>query len=377
MKEGWKYKRLGEVCDILDGKRKPITKNKREAGKIPYYGATGVLDFVKDYIFDEKLVLLGEDGAKWGAGEPSAYIINGKSWVNNHAHTLRPHRQTIIDEYLVYFLNFSNLLDYITGVTVPKLNQEKMRSIPIPVPPLSEQERIVAYLDKQFERIDMLKNNAEHQLQAAKDLFQAALKELLTPKEGWEENKLGELVTKLVDGSHNPPKGVEKNPYKMFSSRNVNFDGLQNLSDVRYLSKEDFITEDKRTRAKTDDVLLTIVGTIGRSYVLKEDDLPLTLQRSVAIITPKSFISSRYLMYYFKGIDKVLNDNAHGAAQKGIYLNQLKSVFILYPTFPEQQNIVSRLDALSERVKQLQSNYEQTITLCNDLKQALLKSIFE
>ena len=147
MKEGWTYKKLGEVCEILDSRRKPITKNKRESGTIPYYGATGILDYVKDYIFDEKLVLLGEDGAKWGAGETSAYIIEGKSWVNNHAHALRPKRDLLVDELLVYYLNFANLQPFITGVTVPKLNQEKMRSIEIPVPSLSEQQRIVARLD--------------------------------------------------------------------------------------------------------------------------------------------------------------------------------------------------------------------------------------
>ena len=139
MKEGWKYEKLGDICDILDSKRKPITKNKRVLGSIPYYGATGVLDYVKDFIFDEKLVLLGEDGAKWAAGDKSAYIISGKSWVNNHAHALRPNRDIITDEYLTYYLNFSDLSGYITGVTVPKLNQEKMRGIEIPIPPLPEQ----------------------------------------------------------------------------------------------------------------------------------------------------------------------------------------------------------------------------------------------
>ena len=78
--------RLGDVCDVLDSHRKPITKKDRIAGDIPYYGATGIVDYVKDYIFDERLVLLGEDGAKWGAGEPSAFLVEGKTWVNNHAH---------------------------------------------------------------------------------------------------------------------------------------------------------------------------------------------------------------------------------------------------------------------------------------------------
>ena len=91
--EGWEMKKLGEVCDILDSKRKPITKRNRIAGEIPYYGATGVLSYVKDYLFDEKLVLLGEDGAKWECGDNSAFVIEGKTWVNNHAHVLRTHKE--------------------------------------------------------------------------------------------------------------------------------------------------------------------------------------------------------------------------------------------------------------------------------------------
>lgn len=177
-KENWKYLPLGEICDILDSKRKPITKNKRLSGSIPYYGATGVLDYVKDYIFNEKLVLLGEDGAKWGAGENSAYIIDGKSWVNNHAHALRPHRNIIVDEFIVYYLNFTDLSDSITGVTVPKLNQEKMRAISIPVPPLPEQERIAARLDAISEKVKALQANYDQTINLCNDLKQALLKSI-------------------------------------------------------------------------------------------------------------------------------------------------------------------------------------------------------
>ena len=143
----WPTKKLGEVCDILDSLRKPVTKRDRKPGPYPYYGATGVQDYVADYIFDEPLVLVGEDGAKWGAGERTAYRVEGKYWVNNHAHVLRPHRNILLDNWLVYFLNFSGLSKYITGLTVKKLNQEKMKMIEIPLPPLSEQKKIVAYLD--------------------------------------------------------------------------------------------------------------------------------------------------------------------------------------------------------------------------------------
>jgi type I restriction enzyme M protein len=146
--------RLGEVVEILDSLRRPITKHDREPGPYPYYGATGVLDHVKGFLFDEPLVLVGEDGAKWGPGEKSAFAVEGKVWVNNHAHVLRPKRDRILDRFLIEVLNEADLMPYITGVTVPKLNQEKLRSIRIPLPPLEVQKEIVAEIEGYQKVID-------------------------------------------------------------------------------------------------------------------------------------------------------------------------------------------------------------------------------
>ena len=175
MKEGWEIKKLGEVVEVLDNLRKPITKGKRIEGEYPYYGATGILSYVHNYIFSEKLVLIGEDGAKWLSGDNTSFIAEGKYWVNNHAHVIRPNRKFIIDEWIVYFLNFSDLTPFITGMTVPKLNQEKMRSIPIPIPPIPEQQRIVTILDECFAAIDKAKANAEQNLKNARELFESYL----------------------------------------------------------------------------------------------------------------------------------------------------------------------------------------------------------
>ena len=139
--------RLEDVVEILDSKRRPITKSDRVAGPYPYYGATGELDRVEDYIFDEPLVLLGEDGAKWGPGEKSAFAISGKTWVNNHAHVLRPDRKRLLDKFLIELLNEANLMPFVSGVTVPKLNQQNLRSIEIPLPPLEVQREIVAEVE--------------------------------------------------------------------------------------------------------------------------------------------------------------------------------------------------------------------------------------
>lgn len=145
---------LGNIVEVLDSLRKPITKSDRTEGEYPYYGATGILDYVHEYIFDEKLVLVGEDGAKWESGDKTAFIAEGKYWVNNHAHVLRPIRTKILDLFLVEMLNYMDLSPFITGVTVPKLNQAKLRSIQIPLPPLSIQEEIVAEIESYQKIID-------------------------------------------------------------------------------------------------------------------------------------------------------------------------------------------------------------------------------
>ncbi len=145
---------LSEVVDILDNRRKPITKHDRKPGPYPYYGATGVLDHVEGYLFDEPLVLVGEDGAKWESGEQSAFPVEGKVWVNNHAHVLRPRRDRLLDRFLIEVLNEADLTPYVTGVTVPKLNQGKLKSIQIPLPPLEVQKEIVAEIEGYQKVID-------------------------------------------------------------------------------------------------------------------------------------------------------------------------------------------------------------------------------
>ena len=173
---------LGELCEILDSKRKPVTKSVREKGDIPYYGATGILDYVADYIFDEKLVLLGEDGAKWNAGDRSAFIIEGKSWVNNHAHVLRPNREVLLDEWLTYFLVMSDLSDYISGVTVPKLNQGRMREILIPLPTIEEQKKLLHILEQALEHLGQLEKATKQKMLLISELRQVTFKNVFEGK---------------------------------------------------------------------------------------------------------------------------------------------------------------------------------------------------
>ena len=142
------WKTLGEIAENLDSKRKPITSGLRETGNIPYYGASGIVDYVRDYIFDGDYLLVSEDGANLIArNTPIAFSISGKTWVNNHAHVLK--FETYAErKYVEYYLNSIDLTSYISGAAQPKLNKKNLKSIKIPNPAPKEKERIVAVLDK-------------------------------------------------------------------------------------------------------------------------------------------------------------------------------------------------------------------------------------
>ena len=138
---GWDIANLEDVVDILDSKRVPVNAKERETrvGPVPYYGATGQVGWINDYLFDEELVLLGEDGAPFlEAAKKKAYIIRGKSWVNNHAHVLKAHSD-IPNAYIKYYLDTVDYHEFVTGTTRLKLNQAAMRRIPVPIAP-PEQE---------------------------------------------------------------------------------------------------------------------------------------------------------------------------------------------------------------------------------------------
>jgi len=152
----WKVEPLGQAVDILDSRRVPVNseERKKRVGKIPYYGATGQVGWINDYLFDEELVLLGEDGAPFlDSSKPKAYLIRGKSWVNNHAHVLRA-KPGLLNSFLLYQLNCTDYGPHVSGTTRLKLPQGPMKQIPLAIPDEEEQREIVAEIEKQFTRLE-------------------------------------------------------------------------------------------------------------------------------------------------------------------------------------------------------------------------------
>ena len=173
-------KYLINIAENLDSKRIPITKSDRKSGKFPYYGASGIVDYVEEYIFDEDILLVSEDGANLLArSTPIAFSVSGKSWVNNHSHVLK--FSNIETQKLVeIFINSISIKEFITGSAQPKLNQQALNKIPIPLPPLEVQKEIVARIEREQELV-----NANKELIK---IFESKIKSKISSVWGEEES---------------------------------------------------------------------------------------------------------------------------------------------------------------------------------------------
>ena len=346
------FKPLGELCDILDSLRKPVTKRDRVAGSFPYYGATGVQDYVADYIFDEPLVLVGEDGAKWASGENTAFAVSGKCWVNNHAHVLRPHRDKILDNWLIHFLVHSDLSEFVSGLTVPKLNQGNLREIPIPVPPIAQQQRIVGILDEAFEGIATAKANAEKNLQNARALFESHLQAVFSQRgDGWVDTTVGDQLT-LQRGFD-----ITKDQQNTGNVPVVSSGGIKSYHDV--------------AMAKAPGVVIGRKGTLGKAFYLEDDYWP-----HDTTLWVKDFKGNipRLIYYFFVGLDVSHLDS--GAANPALNRNQVHPLKITWPPYDKQNELVSTLDQLSFETQRLESIYLQKLTALDALKKSLLDQAF-
>ncbi len=327
----WPVIEIGELIEVLDNKRKPITKSDRKEGIYPYYGATGILDYVEDYIFNERLVLIGEDGAKWESGDKTAFIAEGRYWVNNHAHVVKPKSGILIDSYLVACINHIDLSPYITGVTVPKLNQEKLRSIKIPLPPLEVQQQIVAELDVYQKIID----GARQIVANWKPFF------VVDPE--WQKVKLDEIC--VIKSGGTPP--TTKREY--YDKGVIPWLKSEVCKDVIVNTPTTFITEEgvNNSSAKwlePNTTLIALVGaTIGKTAFIT---FPATTNQNVAGLIPinTTELSPLYLFYVcqtlYAGFIK-LGDGGFKMAN----LSFVKSLEIPLPSLEVQQQIVDAIEA--------------------------------
>ena len=425
--EGWEWTRFSAITINRDNERKPISSSQRtDVAKIyDYYGASGKIDKIDKYIFSERLLLIGEDGANLVTrSKPIAFFAEGQYWVNNHAHCIDATDKFIL-EYLCFYINAISLEKYVTGSAQPKMTQDNMNSILIPLPPYSEQKHMSQRLKEVMYTVDNIEigkvDISDLVSKAKSKILDLAIRGKLVPQDpndepasilleriraekeelikqgkikrdkkesvifkgddnsyyekigdevrcideeipfdipdNWEWIRLKNICNKIIDGSHNPPKDMDNiTPFIMASSRNINFDTLWNLENVRYLCQRDYKIENERTNIKIGDILLTTVATLGRSCIYNGFPKNLCFQRSVTVISTD--IVPEYLKLFLDApyFQKFIFNNATGTAQKGFYLNQLENVLVCVPPLSEQTRMLQTADAVLKQLIRLEES---------------------
>ena len=366
MKQSWEIKKLGEVCEILDHLRVPITKKDRREGCYPYYGASGVQDYIDSYIFDGRYLLVGEDGAKWGPNDKSAYIIEGKSWVNNHAHILKIN-ECLSDKLVEYYLVAKDLQEFITGAIVPKLTQQALKNIPIPVPPLPVQEQIVSELDLLSGIIEKKREQLKELDALAQSIFYDMFGDPITNEKGWEVDKLGNMCdissSKRIYAHEYCEGGI---PF--YRGKEITEKGKGNeISIELYISEERYYElKDKYGVPKIGDILITAVGTIGNIWVVDNDSPFYFKDGNVLWLQAKENINSIYfksLLYNL--IDKYKESMANGCAYSALTIVNLKEMLTNKIPLPLQHQFATKIEAIEKQKEQIKQSISETETLFN------------
>lgn len=358
-------KKLWEICEILDKFRKPVTSSDRKKWIYPYYWATWIQDFVDSYIFDDELVLIWEDWAKWWSWCKTAFKISGKTWVNNHAHVLKTKSGILLDNWLIYFINFSNLEWYITWATVKKLNQEKLKQIPIPLPPLSTQKLIVEKLDMIFSEIEKSKNLLEKNLQNVDEMNKSVLEKIFANDE-WERKKLGEVCELIMWQS---PKS---------ETYNTEWVGLPFFQWKKefweiFPTPEIFCSNPIKIAEKW-DILISVRAPVGPTNIANEK---CCIWRWLwAIRAKENCILSSYVFKFFKKFEKEISELWKWSTFASITKTDLENLSISLPPLSQQKEIVAYLDSVFAENKKLKTLYETQIKNLDEMKQSFLKKAF-
>ena len=338
--DGVEMRCLEDCCNLLDKKRKPITKASREAGEYPYYGANGIQDYVANYIFDGTFVLVGEDGSViTKSGTPVVTWAEGKIWVNNHAHIIEE-KDGVMLRYLYHYLQTIDVTSLIHG-NIPKLTGGDFKALKIAVPPLEVQREIVRVLDS----FTLLTAELTAELTARKKQYDFYRDKMLNFGDKAKIYKICELCESIADGDHMPPpKSSEGIPFITISNidqyHNIDFENTMHAPESYYNSLAE------KRKARKGDILYTVVGSYGMPVCI-EDDKKFIFQRHIAILRPnKDIIKTRYMFHAMQSTDfKIQADkSAKGAAQKTIALSALGEMKMSVPSIDVQEKIIKVLD---------------------------------
>ena len=376
----WEEKRLVDVVEFLDEIRKPLEAGKRVAGKYPYYGASGIIDYVEDYIFDEELILLSEDGANiLDRNYRVCFLAKGKYWVNNHAHVMKSKKGNL-NYFICEELETFDYRKYNSGGAQPKLNQASYRSIVVKIPSLSEQQRIADFLST----IDTIIEKQRATVSAWEERKKGVMQKLFSQEvrfkaddgsdfPDWEECTVGELFVPVVkknkDGSiqnvitNSAQYGLI--PQRDFFDKDIAI--KENTSNYTIIQNGDFVYNPRKSTT----------APFGPFNIYERDEAGI-VSPLYTCLTPKYKEMTPYLSWYFrtnKWHPYIVTHGAQSGARHdrvGMTATLMNGIPVIYPSLPEQQKIadcLSALDAVIEKQK-------ETLEKWQELKKGLLQQMF-
>ena len=390
MPSGWCLTNIEELLINRDGERKPVSsaiRSKQKNKVYDYYGAAGIIDKVDGFIFDERLLLIGEDGANLlSRSKDNAFFAEGKYWVNNHAHVLDAADKNLLD-FVAIVINAMKLDDYITGSAQPKLSQDNLNKIPIPLPPLQEQKRLVKELNHWFSLVDCIeyqKDNLQNTINQTKskildfaihgklvpqdptDEPASKLLKRINPKaeitsdnghyqklpEGWCETQLGDIF------NHNTGKALNSSNTEgtlkdYLTTSNVYWNSFDFSVIKKMLFKESELNKCQITKG---DLLVCEGGDIGRAAIW-DYDYDICIQNHLHRLRPKVnglCVSFYYYVLYYLKINNMIGGKGIGLL--GLSSNALHKLHVPFPSLNEQHRIVSKIEEIFTQLDAIEAS---------------------
>lgn len=385
---GWEWRTLGGVndtqpaCEFLDYKRKPVNAQERakRIGPYPYYGANGQQGWIDDYIFDEELVLLAEDGGFfYDKFRATSYRVSGKCWVNNHAHVLRPKSDVHVDWlnfYLAYVVDYT---EFIPEPNRPKLNQGNARKILIPIPPLEEQKRIVARIEELTRRVEEARRLRKEAIKEAEKYLPAEIAKILQNGNNgrWEWKRIRSVVEPKEIWSFN------KSPREFIQY--VDISSIDNQTGKIILENVKKIRADVApSRAKNIIRAGDVIFATTRPYLRNIAIVPRSLEGQICstgfcVLRPIATNVSTKWLYYISRSNLVVEQvipNQEKSTYPAVSDDEVLDSEIPVPTLKEQQSIINYLDTIESKTTLLKLSQKESEQELERFVPALLAKAF-
>ena len=380
--DDWEQCKLGDVVEFLDTMRKPLEGAKRVPGPYPYYGASGIVDYVDGYLFDEELVLFSEDGANiTDRNYPVCFLATGKYWVNNHVHVLRTKKENE-NNFICNALERKDYTQFNTGMAMPKLNKETCKNIPISCPVFQEQKKIGDY----FRDLDHLITLHQRKYEKLQKLKKAMLEKMF-PKTGcsvpeirfqgftddWEQRKVTELGKIYIGLVTTMTKHYTNEGTLLIRNSDIK-DGRFEFGDTPIYLENTFAQENESRMHQIGDVITVHTGDVGTSAVITENEAKSIGFATIVTRPDTQIIDPNYLCTF-------LNTDKHkrwavvistGDGRTNYNLGDYYELVVPVPSIREQQAISSFVQNLNNLITLHQRKLEKL----KNLKKACLEKMF-